>query len=127
MSKLLRLSFQSSAFGLSALSIPALSIQRRLLSLLIATVIATVFLSIPLLSIAKVYNVEEYVHPVAPAKEHAKLSFVIAKQLQYQHYRQMVLDDKLSSTVFDAFLKSLDPNRTFFLASDIKGSFSHRQ
>ena len=116
MPKLLRLSFQPSAFGLSALSIPANSIQRRLLSLLIATV----FLSIPLLSIAKVYNVEEYVHPVAPAKEHAKLSFVIAKQLQYQHYRQMVLDDKLSSTVFDAFLKSLDPNRTFFLASDIK-------
>lgn len=84
------------------------------------TTIAVVLLSIPLLSAAKVYNVEEYIHPVVPAKEHAKLSFVIAKQLQYQHYRQMVLDDKLSSRVFDAFLKSLDPNRTFFLAEDIK-------
>ncbi len=83
-------------------------------------VITTVLLSLPLLSIAKVYNVDEYIHPVTPAKEHAKLSFVIAKQLQYQHYRQMILDDKLSSTVFDAFLKSLDPNRTFFLAEDIK-------
>ncbi len=86
--------------------------------LIIAT--AAFFLSIPLASVAKVYNIKEYVHPVEPAKEHAKLSFVIAKQLQYQHYRQMVLDDELSSKVFDAFLKSLDPNRTFFLADDIK-------
>ncbi len=69
---------------------------------------------------AKVYSSNEYIHPVTPAKQHAKLSFIIAKQLQYQHYRQMVLDDELSSKVFDAFLKSLDPNRTFFLASDIK-------
>ncbi len=69
---------------------------------------------------AKIYNSSEYVHPVTPEKQHAKLSFIIAKQLQYQHYRQMVLDDNLSSKVFDAFLKSLDPNRNFFLASDIK-------
>lgn len=82
--------------------------------------ISAVLLSVPFSTIAKVYNAEEYVHPVSPAKEHAKLSFVIAKQLQYQHYRQMVLDDNLSSKVFDAFLKSLDPNRTFFLAEDIK-------
>ncbi len=84
--------------------------------------IAIALLSFPLLSVAKAktYNVDEYVHTVAPAEEHAKLSFVIAKQLQYQHYRQMVLDDKLSSTVFDAFLKSLDPNRTFFLAQDVE-------
>ena len=72
------------------------------------------------ISSAKVYQIEDYIHSVTPAKEHAKLSFIIAKQLQYQHYRQMVLDDKLSSKVFDRFLKSLDPSRTFFLASDIK-------
>jgi len=82
--------------------------------------LVTLLLATPILSIAKVYNPEDYIHPVTPAKEHAKLSFVIAKQLQYQHYRQMVLDDELSSKVFDAFLKSLDPNRTFFLATDIK-------
>jgi len=79
-----------------------------------------ILFSLPLSAIARVYNSAEYVHPVMPAKEHAKLSFIIAKQLQYQHYRQMVLDDELSSKVFDAFLKALDPNRTFFLAADIK-------
>lgn len=82
--------------------------------------LVTLLLAMPILSVAKVYNPDDYIHPVAPAKEHAKLSFVIAKQLQYQHYRQMVLDDELSSRVFDAFIKSLDPNRTFFLATDIK-------
>lgn len=87
---------------------------------LTALAISAVLISAPLSAIAKIYNAQDYVHPVSPAKEHPKLSFVIAKQLQYQHYRQMVLDDKLSSKVFDAFLKSLDPNRTFFLAEDIK-------
>ncbi|MDX2504115.1 MAG: carboxy terminal-processing peptidase [Gammaproteobacteria bacterium] len=81
---------------------------------------ATILLAVPIVANAKVYNVDDYIHPVSPAREHAKLSFVIAKQLQYQHYRQMVLDDKLSSKVLDAFIKSLDPSRTFFLASDIK-------
>ena len=99
----------------------AFNASPMLLSRILASIaISAVLLSVSFSAIAKVYNSEEYVHPVSPAKEHAKLSFVIAKQLQYQHYRQMVLDDELSSKVFDAFIKSLDPNRTFFLAEDIK-------
>lgn len=86
----------------------------------IAVLLLLLFFLLPSLSVARVFKSDEYVHPVAPEKDQAKLSFVIAKQLQYQHYRQMVLDDKLSSKVFDAFIKSLDPNHTFFLASDIK-------
>jgi carboxyl-terminal processing protease len=91
------------------------------------TLLLAILFSIPLLAAAKVYQPDDYIHPVFPQKEHPKLSFVIAKQLQYQHYRQMVLDDKLSSKVFDAYLKALDPNRTFFLASDIEKfeSFRH--
>ncbi len=87
---------------------------------LLLITISSLFLSISLSATAKVYNYKDYIHPVVPARQHAKLSFIIAKQLQYQHYRQMVLDDKLSSKVYDAFFKSLDPNRTFFLADDIK-------
>ncbi len=88
-------------------------------SSIIALLLATLIL-LPALSSAKIFKSDEYIHPVAPEKDQAKLSFVIAKQLQYQHYRQMILDDQLSSKVFDAFIKSLDPNHTFFLASDIK-------
>ncbi len=89
-------------------------------SLLSSFIVTTLLFSLITVSSAKVYKVDDYIHSVEPEKEHAKLSFIIAKQLQYQHYRQMVLDDKLSSKVFDRFLKSLDPSRTFFLASDIK-------
>ena len=89
-------------------------------SLLSSFIVTSLLFSLITISSAKVYKVDDYIHSVEPEKEHAKLSFIIAKQLQYQHYRQMVLDDKLSSKVFDRFLKSLDPSRTFFLASDIK-------
>ncbi|MCU7835109.1 MAG: carboxy terminal-processing peptidase [gamma proteobacterium symbiont of Taylorina sp.] len=96
----------------------AKNINTTALSSVLAAVLFLFFITSS--SYAKVYNVDDYIHAVEPAKEHAKLSFIIAKQLQYQHYRQMVLDDKLSSKVFDRFLKSLDPNRTFFLATDIE-------
>lgn len=120
MSKFLSLSLKA-PFNTSPMLLSGMLLSRVLLcKTLLMIAICTVLLSVPFSAIAKVYNSEEYVHPVSPAKEHAKLSFVIAKQLQYQHYRQMVLDDELSSKVFDAFLKSLDPNRTFFLAEDIK-------
>ncbi len=89
-------------------------------SLLSSFIVISLLFSLITISSAKVYKIDDYIHSVEPEKEHAKLSFIIAKQLQYQHYRQMVLDDKLSSKVFDHFLKSLDPSRTFFLASDIK-------
>ncbi|MBE9527501.1 MAG: carboxy terminal-processing peptidase [Proteobacteria bacterium] len=89
-------------------------------SLLSSFIVISLLFSLITISSAKVYKIDDYIHSVEPEKEHAKLSFIIAKQLQYQHYRQMVLDDKLSSKVFDRFLKSLDPSRTFFLASDIK-------
>ncbi len=75
---------------------------------------------LPLTGQAKTYDVNEYIHPVEPAKEHSKLGFVIAKQLQYQHYRQLMLDDNLSSKVFDAYLNALDVNHSFFTAADIK-------
>jgi carboxyl-terminal processing protease len=84
------------------------------------TLVLVVLIFLPLAGHSKTYDVNEYLHPVEPAKEHPKLSFVIAKQLQYQHYRQMVLDDKLSSKVFDAYLDALDPNHSFFMSSDIK-------
>lgn len=84
------------------------------------TLILLLLIFTPLSAYSKTYDVNEYIHPVQPAKEHPKLGFVIAKQLQYQHYRQMVLDDELSSRVFDAYLDALDPNHSFFFASDIK-------
>jgi carboxyl-terminal processing protease len=36
------------------------------------------------------------------------------------HYRQHMLDNKISSKIFDAYFKTLDPNKTYFTKSDIK-------
>jgi carboxyl-terminal processing protease len=39
--------------------------------------------------------------------------------VERSHYRQAVMDDKMSSQVFDRYLESLDGNRSYFLASDV--------
>ena len=36
------------------------------------------------------------------------------------HYRKPQLNDDLSSAIFDQYLRNLDPNRSYFLASDIQ-------
>jgi carboxyl-terminal processing protease len=49
---------------------------------------------------------------------------IVAKELvtliESYHYKKTVLNDSLSSVVFDRYLKVLDANRTYFLQSDIK-------
>ena len=36
------------------------------------------------------------------------------------HYKKVVVDDAISSLIFDDYLKSLDPGKSYFLQSDIK-------
>jgi carboxyl-terminal processing protease len=40
------------------------------------------------------------------------------------HYKDTQLDDAFSSTIFDEYIELLDPNRNYFLASDL-ASFEH--
>jgi carboxyl-terminal processing protease len=40
--------------------------------------------------------------------------------LSKYHYRKIPVNDSLSSRIYDAYLKELDPNKVYFLASDIK-------
>ena len=40
--------------------------------------------------------------------------------ISQKHYSQQVLDDKVSSKLFDEYFKSLDPGKIFFTAKDIK-------
>jgi carboxyl-terminal processing protease len=42
------------------------------------------------------------------------------KFLTNWHYKDTRLDDELSSKIFDGYLKLLDPNRVYFLATDIE-------
>lgn len=45
---------------------------------------------------------------------------VISYILDNNHYRKLKLNDSLSSVILDRYIKELDDNRTYFLASDIK-------
>ncbi len=43
----------------------------------------------------------------------------VVELLEHFHYKKVAVDDALSSLVFDDYLKSLDPGRSYFLQSDI--------
>ncbi|MFG6429811.1 carboxy terminal-processing peptidase [Pelomonas parva] len=54
-----------------------------------------------------------------PAAQDAKAARLAADLLSRYHYKAMPLDDTLSSQVFDQYLKLLDPEKLYFLRSDI--------
>jgi carboxyl-terminal processing protease len=54
-----------------------------------------------------------------PSERHRKVARLVGEVIERSHYRQAVLDDKMSSLVFDRYLESLDTNRSYFLASDV--------
>ncbi|RMD97418.1 MAG: tail-specific protease, partial [Calditrichaeota bacterium] len=55
-----------------------------------------------------------------PEKQHPTLSRTIASLLHRYHYSHYALNDSLSSEIFDRYVKSLDHNKSYFLASDIR-------
>ncbi len=57
---------------------------------------------------------------------YGKEAKVIAYLLDNNHYRKIALNDSLSSTILDDYVKSLDNNRTYFMASDLAGFEKYR-
>ena len=54
-----------------------------------------------------------------PQKQEAQAGHVAAELLQRYHYKKVPLDDAMSEKIFDTYLKSLDPERVFFVMADI--------
>jgi carboxyl-terminal processing protease len=54
-----------------------------------------------------------------PTERHRKVARLVGEVVERSHYRQAVMDDKMSSQVFERYLESLDGNRSYFLASDV--------
>ncbi len=54
-----------------------------------------------------------------PAGQEAKAAHLAAEILSRYHYKAVPLDDALSSKMFDQYLKTLDPEKIYFLQSDI--------
>jgi carboxyl-terminal processing protease len=58
---------------------------------------------------------------VAPTSAQRSLAPRVAGILEQNHYRHIPIDERLSPQVLDRFLTSLDPQHSYFLASDITG------
>lgn len=55
-----------------------------------------------------------------PKPVYGKEARVVSYILDNNHYRKIQLNDSLSSAIFDGYLKALDNNKSYFLASDIR-------
>lgn len=54
-----------------------------------------------------------------PTDRHRKVARLVGEVIERSHYRQAVMDDKMSSLVYERYLESLDGNRSYLLASDV--------
>ncbi|RBP69626.1 carboxy terminal-processing peptidase [Marinobacter nauticus] len=56
---------------------------------------------------------------VAPTIDQARANILIARQLQFTHFRNLGISDELSGDVFDAYLNYLDSQRIYLTQEDI--------
>jgi carboxyl-terminal processing protease len=57
--------------------------------------------------------------PVSPTVDQARANILIARQLQFTHFRDMGINDSLSGDVFDAYLEYLDGQHIYLSQQDI--------
>jgi carboxyl-terminal processing protease len=87
-----------------------LTISRLLCSLIFSLLFVAVYAEIPSVSESS----------LVPAERHQRATEIITHIIESYHYKKKPLDDALSSAIFDRYLESLDPNKSYFLAGDIK-------
>jgi carboxyl-terminal processing protease len=64
---------------------------------------------------------EVAVSDLASTRAQRQTTVIVSKVLDKFHYRQVPLDDAMSVKVFERYLESLDPNRSFFTRKDVDG------
>lgn len=57
---------------------------------------------------------------LSPEPQHPKSTALVAELVKNYHYSRPELDDKLSSVILNRYIELLDPNKHFFLSSDIQ-------
>lgn len=57
---------------------------------------------------------------ILPEKKHKSETRLVTSILTRYHYKKFVINDSLSSVIFDEFISNLDNGKNYFLASDIK-------
>src|SRR5262245_9372282 len=61
-----------------------------------------------------------------PTAQEAEAARLAAEVLTRYHYKSVPLDSAMSTKIFDQYLKALDPERLFFLQSDIDRMSTYR-
>lgn len=64
---------------------------------------------------------------LAPGRDNKTVAQLVASLLQTYHYTQHPLDDEMSQKFFDRYLEVLDPQRMYFLESDIEEFSSYKK
>ncbi len=57
---------------------------------------------------------------IAPTDRERAIARRVGSILEEAHYRHVLIDDHMSSQIFDRYVESLDGQHTYFLASDLK-------
>ncbi|MBV1915034.1 MAG: carboxy terminal-processing peptidase [Pseudomonadales bacterium] len=65
-------------------------------------------------------TISDYYQEFAPEPLYRETAVDILDKLRERHYRRVPIDNKLSSSVYNNYLKLLDPSHLHFLAADIE-------
>jgi len=77
------------------------------------------FLAFPAQAFAATESPDAAYEPVSPTVAQARANILIARQLQFTHFRDMGINDDLSGDVFDAYLDYLDGQHIYLSQKDI--------
>ena len=76
--------------------------------------------------LADTTKVEDSLPILTPESQHSTASKRITAQFTRAHYKQVKVDDILSSQIFDRYIKQLDYAKNVFLKSDVEGFEKYR-
>jgi len=98
--------------------------MKKLSNLLVLTIAILIF---AVTATALTNNDEQSALPkLEPLPIHPRVEQAVAFFLPKIHYKKQQIDDELSSQMFDFYLESLDPQKLYFLESDIKEFENYR-
>jgi carboxyl-terminal processing protease len=81
-------------------------------------------LLVPAIVVAKPTSVP--IDDLRSNEQQRQAALIITQVMERFHYRKPSLDDAMSKAIFDRYLESLDPNRSFFTQADVDRFDSYR-
>ena len=63
---------------------------------------------------------DDVFEPVSPTVDQARANILIARQLQFTHFREQAINDELAGQVFDAYLDYLDGQKIYLTQKDVE-------